>query len=257
MKVFKFLIVLVVLAGLISGCANNNKQEPTPTVEPLPPAQQASNALTAYKSAITANNPNKNVLEKTIFVVHTDGKSIAFVYENGTLTEKGEQSEPPTDYELDNEYTAGLGEEISVYLPQAILQVQSVNAKVGEEFTFLISIENDALWDWATFEFIINYDPALIKVNEIVKTEYISDMIFQPNTEYTASSCKAVAITAEDLQDAKGDLVEVRCTALKAGEVEITLSEYIMYQVKNGANGEPLSVPIALGVRTGKITISE
>ena len=51
------------------------------------------------------------------------------------------------------------------------------------------------------FEFYINYDPEIISINDIVTTEYTTNMILQTNLEYTPASAYVAAISIDDFNE--------------------------------------------------------
>lgn len=257
MKAYRFIIALLVLVCLISGCAVVGEPLPTPSeTANKTPSQLADDAIEGYIAEKSQEEKDPIVLEETIVIVNSEGESVVYEYENGELVESNKDA---SDFENSEYYQEVESEDgVTILVPKAILKVESVTVKPGEKFSFLISIDNYPLWDWATFEFYINYDPEIISINDIVTTEYTTNMILQTNLEYTPASAYVAAISIDDFNEPEGNLVEVRCTALKTGEVEITLGEFMMYRVVTLPNGTDInSEPIFLIAESGKITVTE
>ena len=135
-----------------------------------------------------------------------------------------------------------------------IMRVSDADVSVGDVFTITVSIENEE-WTWSSFEFVFNYDPDVIKINDIRPTEFTDKMVSLGNTDYTESSSK-IAYATGSIMNGGGDLVEIECTAIAEGSFDIVLTEEMMYRcVTIAATGEIATRLIDLEVETGSIIV--
>lgn len=135
-----------------------------------------------------------------------------------------------------------------------IISVSDAEVSKGDVFNITVSIDNEE-WSWCSFEFVIQYDPSVIKITDARATEFTENMIPMNNLEYKDDAIRIAYISADDLQGG-GDILEIECEALEKGSFEMVLSEEFMYRfVTLAATGEYATREIPLVLESGEITV--
>ncbi|MBQ9949820.1 MAG: hypothetical protein IJO93_03760 [Clostridia bacterium] len=136
------------------------------------------------------------------------------------------------------------------------LAVNNTEVAAGDTFTISVRMENTE-WSWNSFEFSASYDPEIIEVISIKKTELTSEMMDTSNPNYgeNGDQIRVAYASATELEGG-GDIVEIECKALKAGSFEMVLSDsYMCRWVTYAATGEggPREIPVKL--ESGTVTV--
>lgn len=137
------------------------------------------------------------------------------------------------------------------------LKAESVQVAAGETFSIFIElVGNDEYENWCSFEFAVNYDSTVFTIDEIVSTDLSKDMMSLSNLEYAKNVVKVGFASATDISE-YGQIVELKCTAVAAGEVTVNISEEYVYCFVTESNGVGTTLPAALETESFTVTITE
>ena len=134
------------------------------------------------------------------------------------------------------------------------ISVRSADVAVGDVFTVTVILENTE-WTWSSFEFVASYDPNIVKIKSVNKTEFTNGMMDMCNLQYKNNQVKVAYATADDMEGG-GELVQIECEALAAGSFEMQITDALMYRwVTYAATGEGGTQEIPLNIENGTITV--
>lgn len=139
------------------------------------------------------------------------------------------------------------------------MTAESVNAKVGEQFSIFVEIKgNSGYENWAALDVTLSYDPNLYSIDSIETTELTEGAYVDSNLNSENAQPGQVTIAVATPEDVEfGKVLELKCTALAAGEFTAEFSGERVYIYVIESDGSPNTIPAALQTDTFIVMITE